>query len=50
MEIVQDIKDGLITARSVFSVYVEDLNYSVPHDELFNAVRDKIEVSGRTKL
>lgn len=48
---VQDFPSGeLKCATTAFSQDTEDLFYSIPHDDLFIAVRERIEVSGEVKF
>ncbi|KAH7972138.1 hypothetical protein HPB52_007826 [Rhipicephalus sanguineus] len=44
--LVQDLKMGLPGANYALSVDIEDLFYSVPHDELFVSVREAIDSYG----
>lgn len=45
-DVVQVLDEGIPGANFAFSIDVEDLFYSIPHDELLLAVRDVIELSG----
>lgn len=46
MSLVECLQRGFPGANAAFSVDVVDLFYSVPHDELFRAVRELIEATG----
>ncbi|KAH9379261.1 hypothetical protein HPB48_002850 [Haemaphysalis longicornis] len=49
-EVVQLLEDGRWNGVHAFSLDVVDLYYSVPHDELFSALRDKIDDFGELKF
>lgn len=50
-DLVEDFGSGeLKCATTAFSLDIEDLFYSIPHDDLFIAVRERIEVCGEVKF
>uniref|UniRef100_L7LY07 Putative tick transposon n=1 Tax=Rhipicephalus pulchellus TaxID=72859 RepID=L7LY07_RHIPC len=50
VEIVSALKEGMPSASTAFSIDVEELFYSIPHDGLFDAVRHAIDEFGEVKF
>ncbi|XP_077519759.1 uncharacterized protein LOC144129451 [Amblyomma americanum] len=49
-EVVQVLEGGKVSASNGFSIDVEDLFYSVPHDALFAGVRERLEEYGEVRF
>ncbi|KAH7941988.1 hypothetical protein HPB49_019212 [Dermacentor silvarum] len=45
-EVVRHLKEGFPMANRGFSIDIEDLFYSLPHDGLFAAIRQQVQETG----